>query len=150
LASFAAGFEEALAADGYTEEWLVQLMRLVADVSCWLGVRGLGADGLTGAVIDEFFALGGAIDSRCRSARSMKPIVAYLRSAGAVGEEEVAGLGRSAVEDELLGSFRRWCVAQRGLTAQTAEVYAKRVGVFCVCGVPTPCSRWLIWTAVAS
>jgi hypothetical protein len=120
-------------------------------VSCWLGVRGLGPAGLTGAVIDEFFALGGAIDSRCRSPRSMKPIVAYLRSAGAEGVEKVAGLGRSAVEDELLGALRRWCVAQRRLTAQTAEVYAKRVGVFlCVCGVPTPSSRWLIWTAVAS
>jgi site-specific recombinase XerC len=60
----------------------------------------------------------------------LKPIVAYLRSVGALGVESVGGLGRSEAEDELLGSYRRWCVAQRGLTAYTAEEYAKRVAVF--------------------
>jgi len=130
LASFAAGIEEALAADGYTQLWSLQLMGLAADVSCWLGQRGLGPGGLTGPVIEEFFAAGGPSRSRCRSPRSLKPIVAYLRSVGALAVEDVAGLGRSEVEVELMGAFRRWCVAQRGLTAQTAEDYARRVAVF--------------------
>jgi integrase/recombinase XerD len=130
LESFAAGIEEVLAADGYTDKWLSQLMWLVADLSCWLGERGLAAGELTGPVIEEFFASVGSSRSRCRSSRSLKPIVAYLRSVGALAVEEVAGLGRSDVEEELLGSFRRWCVAQRGLTAQTAEDYAERVAVF--------------------
>ncbi len=130
LGPFAAGIEEVLAAAGYTGQWLSQLMGLVADLSCWLGERGLVAAELRGPVIEEFFVLGGASRSRCRSPRSLKPIVAYLRSVGALGAESVARLGRSEGEDELLGSYRRWCVAQRGLTAHTAEEYAKRVGVF--------------------
>lgn len=130
LASFAEGIEKALVADGYTKKWLSQLMWLTADLSCWLGKLGLGAGELTGAVSEEFFAAGGASRSRCSSPRSLKPIVAYLRSVGALRVEDAARLGRSEVEDELLSSFGRWCVAQRGLTAYTAQEYAKRVAVF--------------------
>lgn len=105
-------------------------MWLVADVSCCLRERGLAAGELRGPVIEEFFAVGGPHRSRCRSPRSLRPIVAHLQSVGALRVENVARLGRSEVEDELLSSFGRWCVTQRGLTAYTAEEYAKRVEVF--------------------
>ncbi len=93
LGPFAAGIEEVLAAAGYTGQWLSQLMGLVADLSCWLGERGLVAAELRGPVIEEFFVLGGASRSRCRSPRSLKPIVAYLRSVGGAGRGERRQVG---------------------------------------------------------
>ena len=48
MAPFAAGFEEALVAEGYSKEWARQLMGLAAEVSHWLGEGGLGAVDLTG------------------------------------------------------------------------------------------------------
>lgn len=142
LASFAEGIEKALVADGYTEKWLSQLMWLTADLSCWLGKLGLGAGELTGAVSEDFFAAGGASRSRCSSPRSLKPIVAYLRSVGALRVEDAARLGRSEVEDELLSSFGRWCVAQRGLTAYTRRSTPNGWRSSCLCGVLTPTLLW--------
>ena len=56
LAPLAAGFEESLAAVGYSQERVRQLMDLLAEVSHWLGAGGLCANDLTGEVVDEFFA----------------------------------------------------------------------------------------------
>lgn len=132
LAAFAAGFEVALAAQGYSKEWARQLMGLASEVSRWLEKRGLEAGDLTGEVIDEFFARRGASRSRCRTARSLEPFVAQLRSLGVAAAERTGALGRTDVEDELLGCYRYWCVAQRGLTAVTADEYVKRVAAFLV------------------
>jgi integrase/recombinase XerD len=38
--------------------------------------------------------------------------------------------GRTVIEVELLDCYRRWCVAQRGLTSTTADEYVRRVAVF--------------------
>ena len=49
------GIEEVLLAEGYLDESVRILMRLVADLSWWLGERQLGAADLRTEVIDEFF-----------------------------------------------------------------------------------------------
>lgn len=130
LAAFAAGFEEALVADGYSKNWARQLMELAAEVSGWLGEAGLGAGDLTGEVIGEFFARRGPGRSRCRTARSWEPMMARLRSLGVAAAERTFALGRTDAEEELLRCYRRWCVGQRGLTSTTADEYVKRVASF--------------------
>jgi len=130
LAPFATGFEEALAADGYSKKWARQLMGLAAEVSDWLGEAGLEAGDLTGEVIGEFYARRGPSRSRCQTARSLEPIVAQLRSLGVAAAERTVALGRTDAEEELLGCYRRWCVGQRGLTSTTADEYVKRVAAF--------------------
>jgi integrase/recombinase XerD len=130
LAPFAARFEGALISEGYSKQWARQLMGLTAQVSRWLGERGLEAGDLTGAVIDEFFAECGASRSRCRTALSLKPIMAHLRRLGVATAECPVASGRTDAEDELLGCYRRWCVAQRGLAPITAEQYVERVAAF--------------------
>ena len=130
MAPFAAGFEEALVADGYSEVWAGHVMALAAEVSQWLGERGLGAGDLTGEVIREFFAERGLSRSRCRTARSLRLIMVQLRSLGVAASEPAVALGRTDAEEELLGCYRAWCVGQRGLTSTTADVYVKRVAVF--------------------
>ncbi|MGH9186712.1 MAG: tyrosine-type recombinase/integrase [Acidimicrobiales bacterium] len=132
LAPFAAGFEEVLVAEGYSKEWARQVMGLAAEVSDWLADGGLGAGDLTGDVIGEFFARRGPSQSRCRTARSLAPIMAQLRSVGVAATERNVALGRTDAEEELLGCYRRWCVGQRGLTSTTADEYVRRVAAFLV------------------
>lgn len=130
LAPFAAGFGESLAAAGYSQERVRQLMGLMAEVSHWLGAGGLRASDLTGEVFDEFFAERKPSRSRCRTARSLQPVMAHLRSIGVAAVPPNLALGRTGTEVELLDCYRRWCVAQRGLTSTTTDQYVRRVAVF--------------------
>ncbi len=130
LAPFAAGFEEALVAEGYSQQWARHVMGLAAEVSHWLGEGGREAGDLTGEVIREFFDERGPSRSRCRTARSLRPIMVQLRSLGVAAAERTVAWGRTDTEEELLGCYRRWCTGQRGLTSATADEYVKRVAVF--------------------
>jgi site-specific recombinase XerC len=130
LARFAAGLEKALVADGYSRGQTRLLTVLMAEVSRWLEVVGLEADDLSGELVDEFFAKRGPSRSRCRTARSFRPVMQHLRSVGALGPEPTRSSGRTAAEVELLERYRSWCVAQRGLTPTTVDQYVRRVGVF--------------------
>lgn len=130
LAPLAAGFEESLAAVGYSQERVRQLMDLLAEVSHWLGAGGLCANDLTGEVVDEFFAERKTSRSRCRTARSFQPVIVHLRSIGVAAAPPSPAVGRTDTEVELLDCYRRWCVAQRGLTCTTTDQYVRRVAVF--------------------
>jgi site-specific recombinase XerD len=105
-------------------------MRLVADLSRWLGERGLGAGDLGAEVIEEFFAGGGGRRCQRWSPRSLSAIVAYLYSLGVIPPRDESRFGRTRAEAELLEAFGQWCVAQRGLTRTTTDQYVVRVAVF--------------------
>jgi integrase/recombinase XerD len=130
LAPFAAGLAEALVADGYSKERARLLIGLTAEVSHWLEAGGRRAGDLSGEVVEEFFAGRGPSRSRCRTARSLRPIMAYLRSIGVVAPAPCPTSGRTDGGVELLDRYRHWCVAQRGLTPTTADEYVRRVAVF--------------------
>jgi integrase/recombinase XerD len=129
LAPFAAGLGEALVAEGYSRQRVRLLIGLTAEVSHWLEAGGLRVGDLTG-VIDEFFAWRGAGCPRCRTARSLQPIMTHLRSIGVAAPAPSLASGRTDAEVELLDCYRRWCVAQRGLTSTTADQYVTRVAAF--------------------
>jgi len=129
LAAFAAGVEEVLVAEGFQEDSTRQLMCLMARLSRWLNEQHLGAEGLSGPVIDRFFATGGG-SSRHRSPRSLRMVVAHLRSLGLLPPDDAVALGRNQIEDELLEAFCAWCATQRGLTVGTTAQYAERVAGF--------------------
>ena len=130
LRPFASGIGEFLRAEGYLEESARILMRLVADLSRWLGERGLGAGDLGAEVIEEFFAGGGGRRCQRWSPRSLSAIVAYLYSLGVIPPRDESRFGRTRAEAELLEAFGQWCVAQRGLTRTTTDQYVVRVAVF--------------------
>jgi site-specific recombinase XerD len=132
LAPFAAGLEEALVAQSYSKNWALQLMALAAEVSHWLQRRGLGVSDLSEEVIGQFFAEREPGRSRCRTVRSMRSITAQLRSLGVVVADRTVGVGRTDVEEELLNSYRCWCVSQRGLTSGTADSYIDYMATFLV------------------
>lgn len=119
------GIEAELVGHGYSQGRTGQLMLLVAHLSRWLGERGLGCGDLGAEVVEDFFA--SSRRSWCRSARSLAPVLAYLRRVGAAPAAVPSRVGRTEAEAELWESFRRWCVEQRGLKPSTAEAYAGRV-----------------------
>lgn len=130
LAPFAAGLGESLVGAGYSQQQTRRLVGLTAEVSHWLGAGGLQAGDLTVQVIGEFFAQCKPNRTRLRTARSLRPVIAHLRSIGVAAPAPTIATGRTAAEVELLDDYRRWCVAQRGLTWTTTDQYVRRVAVF--------------------
>jgi integrase/recombinase XerD len=130
LAPFAAEIEDVLLAHGYRKDPARTLVRLVAELSGWAGERGLHAADLSETVIEQFFAAGGGRRCEGRSPRSLKLIMSHLSSRGVVAPAPVVGLGRTAVEGELLDAFGDWCIDQRGLAQVTTEQYVRRVAFF--------------------
>ncbi|MCU1493657.1 MAG: integrase [Acidimicrobiaceae bacterium] len=130
LAPFARDLEVAIAADGYSRQRARLLLGLMAEVSHWLQATGLQVGDLAPAVIDRFFAGRAPGRSRCRTSRSWKPVMVHLRDLGAVPPPAKPAYGRTDAEAELLECFRRWCVAQRGLTSTTSDAYARYVATF--------------------
>jgi site-specific recombinase XerD len=129
LAPFAAGIEEVLLAEGYLEVSARELMRLLADLSRWLGSRGLGVADLRASVLEEFSAAGDR-PGRRRSPRFLKLVVAHLSSLGVVAPGGGVRSGRTDAEEQLLVAFDGWCVGQRGLTRTTTDQYVRRVADF--------------------
>jgi integrase/recombinase XerD len=130
LAPFATGLEQSLVDSGFSRCWARHLMNLMTEVSRWLAAGGLGARDLTTEVLDEFFAGRKPSRVRCRTVRSFQPILLHLRSIGVVAALPSPSAGRTDTESELLGCYRSWCVAQRGLTMATTDQYVTRVAKF--------------------
>jgi hypothetical protein len=84
LEPFRAGVAEALSARGYSKDRAAQLMRLMAHLSRWLEIRGLGPGDLSPEVVEDFVGGFRSCHSWCRSSGSLAPVLAYLRSVGAV------------------------------------------------------------------
>jgi integrase/recombinase XerD len=124
LEPFRDGVTEALSARGYSKDRAAQLMRLMAHLSRWLESRGLGPGDLSPEVVEDFFGGFRSCHSWCRSSRSLAPVLAYLRSVGAVpaAGSSRPGLGAGEV---LVGDFRSYLRDQRGLSVATVEAYAR-------------------------
>jgi integrase/recombinase XerD len=124
LEPFRDGVAEALSVRGYSKDRAVQLMRLLAHLSRWLESRGLGPGDLSPEIVEEFFDGFRMRHSWCRSPRSLAPVLAHLRSVGAVpavsGSRVGPGAGAVLVED-----FRGYLRDQRGLSVATVEAYSR-------------------------
>ena len=109
LEPFRDGVVEALSALGYSKDRAAQLVRLMTHLSRWLESRGLGPGDLSPEVSGEFFDGFRSRHSWCRSPRSLAPVLAYLRSVGAVPvvDGSRAGQGAGAVLVEDLRSTRQ-------------------------------------------
>ncbi|HUR24320.1 MAG TPA: tyrosine-type recombinase/integrase [Acidimicrobiales bacterium] len=135
LEPFREGIRVELGRLGYSTERAGQLLLLVRHVDRWMVENGVSCGDLTDGVVSSFFVGGGR--SWCRSPRSMRPVLDYLRGLGVVpGPQAACGVGRTAVEIELWDSFQAWGVGQRGLLALTAEGYARRAEACLRCGRP--------------
>jgi site-specific recombinase XerD len=128
LEAFVPGFSVELARLGYTPVSASLQLNLMAHLSGWLTAEGLDAAGLSDEAVERFMA-GRRADgfTNHRTARSLAPLLGYLRSLGAAAPS--VGPPPDAVE-LLLDSYRVFLLSQRGLASSTVEVYVRSVRPF--------------------
>src|SRR5947209_8137418 len=129
LSPFRDGFAVWLETAGYSRQIRADHLRLMADLSRWLGGRGQASETLSRPLLAEFLA--GRQAARCRTGRSMpgmRPLMEYLREAGAAPPDEPvppAGPAEAAIAE-----YASYLRSERGLAAATVEVRAGLIRPF--------------------
>jgi integrase/recombinase XerD len=135
LAPFTASYKAKLGQVGYTPLSVVNELRQLAHLSRWLEGRGVGLEGLDNQTLAQFLDVRRAtVGAKASSAQSLSLLLEVLREAGAVEEEPVAPEASGA--EALLASFRRYLLAERGISAQTADAYLLRARRFMATNAP--------------
>jgi integrase/recombinase XerD len=120
LVPFVAGFGVRLERLGYARQPQAGHLRLMADLSRWLGERRLDSSGLSSEVVAEFAAGRRAAGHRdARSARSLRPLLEYLRELGVV--PAVAPPLAIDPVGVVLADYASYLAGERGLAAVTVE-----------------------------
>jgi integrase/recombinase XerD len=141
LAPFADGLRRDLAGQGYALDTVTDHVHLLADLSGWLASGGLTAVDLTGEAAEEFLGARRAAGQRTGvSARSLAPVLGYLRSVQAVPPQGQPVPGTPL--EALLGAYRQYLEGERGVSAGTVSHYLRYARVF-LAGLPEPLSQAL-------
>jgi integrase/recombinase XerD len=122
LAPYAEGFREELFGQGYTPGSAAHQIHLMAHLSRWLEVQGLGPAALDTCLISQFVAArraGGY--AALLSARALAPLRGYLRGLGVVAAAR-APEPRTA-EERLAGRFGEYLARERGLAGESIRSY---------------------------
>ena len=130
LAPFAEQYRERLRERGYTLRTVVSLERQAAHLSRWLQAEGLGVEALSEATVEAFvsFLRAGEGFSPSRLSRpGLRCLLVLIRELG-VAPAPVP-LPLSPV-DELMGSFERYLLSERGLVAGTVVGYVAAASWF--------------------
>src|ERR1039458_2854200 len=127
LAALAGGYAAYLAGRGYASSSVRQHLGLMADLSTWLGEQGLGPDGISPPVADRFAAWAGTRRRYLATARSLAPLLGYLRSEGVLPEPAPVPEDARAL---LLAEYRQYLRAERGLAGTTIRDYAMYAAEF--------------------
>jgi site-specific recombinase XerC len=115
------GVRRHLLVAGYRPQTAQNHAFVVAHLSRWLVQEGLAPSALTPEVLERFVACRRR-DGYCRwlSARSLRPVLDYLRAAGAVPPAEVPSNGPV---EEVVDSYREFLQRRRGLAACTVAAH---------------------------
>lgn len=118
LAPFAEEFRARLERSGYARQSQAGHLRLMADLSRWLVERRLDGSGLSSEVVAEFVAGRRAAGHRdARSARSLRPLLEYLRELGAAPVVTAPlVIGPVGV---MLADYAAYLIGEQGLAAVT-------------------------------
>ncbi len=120
LAPFADGLRRDLAGQGYALDTVTDHVHLLADLSGWLASGGLTAVNLTGEAAEEFLGARRAAGQRTGvSARSLAPVLGYLRSVQAAPPQGQPVPGTPL--EVLLGAYRQYLEGERGVSAGTVR-----------------------------
>jgi len=120
LSPFREGFGTWLETAGYSRKMCAVHLRLMGDLSCWLGEREETIAGLGTPLLAEFIAGRRAAGQRTGlSMRALRPLAEYLRGTGAVLAEEPAS--PPGPVEEAIAEYASYLRAERGLAAGTIE-----------------------------
>jgi integrase/recombinase XerD len=129
LVAFASGFGCELVARGYRPGSAADQLRLLADVSERLAVRGLGPGDLTEALVERLMVERRAAGC-CRlvSSRALSPLLEYLRGVGVVPPARLAAPLTPA--DAIIERYSSYLLERRGLAPSTVRNYVGVARVF--------------------
>ena len=122
LAGLAAGFSAYLTGQGCAGSTVRQHLGLMADLSAWLGERGLGAGQLSPAVADGFVLVMRQRRTHLVSALALAPLLGYLAKRGVLPgfpPDRQQADARTALLEEYLEYLR----AERGAGEATIRSY---------------------------
>lgn len=128
LTPYTAGFADELARVGYT--WLStrDQLALVAHFSRWLEGEGLAVSDAAEAAVEAFLVARRAAGYHAHlNAKSLVPLLAYLRGPGVLPPVQVAPLTPLG---QALERFRGYLLDERGLTPAAARGYVDLVRPF--------------------
>jgi len=121
LAPFVSGYRVWLLEAGYTPQTVRAMLKELGSLGRWMDAEGVEIGALTVGAIELFLADRRAAGRRrVPTVRALRSMQAYLRQAGVMVVEQPLTL--SPVET-LVGEYRGWLVADRGLAAMTVLRY---------------------------
>ncbi len=123
LGPYVEGYQSRLQALGYPPSSARNKLKELGQLGRWMAGKEMEAAQLSGTQVEEFLAARRA--EGCRRVphgRSFVPLLDYLRDQGIIAAPEPAPL---TALDELIGCYRRWLVADRGLAPATVLRYEK-------------------------
>ncbi|SRR5712691_59330 len=120
LALYTDGFREELARMGYSAGSAEHHVRLVAHLSRWMVPAGCELSGLTDERVEQFLLDLRAGHRRAPTARTLAPLLGWLRNRGVVPQ---ASPPKLTAVDALLARYRVWLIRDRGLAARTVDRY---------------------------
>lgn len=133
LAPLADDIGEELARRGYTLRSIRDHLYVVSWLSRWLEAKCLAVDGLTLAVVEEFF--------RLRKAQGHLKWLTWRSVSALLGclgiEWAVEGHSAATPHEAIVASYRDYLLAERGLDTGTVAQYLRRARVF-LSWLPTP------------
>jgi site-specific recombinase XerD len=128
LEPYVTGLAEELLRRGYTRPSAAQHVCFLAHLDRWMSAEGVGLDGLSGPVLEDYLAQRRAAGyAEYRSMRALRPLLEFLAPLGVLPIPPVVP---PSPGEELLGRYRDWLVGERGLTAGTARGYVDFVRPF--------------------
>jgi len=121
LAAYAAGYQGELERRGFSPRAVRDRMEVAGQLNSWLAAEGLSAAGLAVAGVGQFFvALRAAGQRRVPAMPALAPLFAYLRGLQVLPPEQAV-----APAEELLASYRRCLVQERGVAPLTVLRYER-------------------------
>ena len=122
------GFAEELLRQGYSRSSASQHVCFIAHLDRWMQATGVGLDKLTGPVIERYLVGRRAAGYRQYwSWRAVAPLLEYLAPLGVLPTPSEVRLGPV---EALLGRYRAWLLAERGLAVGTVRGYVDCVRPF--------------------
>lgn len=128
LVSLVIGFRGSLAASGYAPNTVSQQLQLIAHLSVWMLVNGLGTHDLSPSTIEAFFRHRRSTHRHLRTPRALVPFVAFLDGEGL--DRTVDPATPLSVAEGILHRFGHYLSAERALRATTVENYLNQARPF--------------------
>lgn len=129
LAGHEDGLRRRLTEDGYALDTVREHVRLLSDLSLWLGGHGLGAVDLSDAVVERFVADRRAAGLRTgRSPRALTPVLRHLAAERIIAPP--SSTDPSTWQEVLLAEYGAFLEGERGVSAGTLKHYRRCARVF--------------------